>query len=47
MRLVGWLVATFLVAACGSGGGGNIGATNSYAGKTIKLGAVLSRAAMA
>src|SRR5260370_4965311 len=42
MRLVGWLVATFLVAACGSGGGGNIGATNSYAGKTIKLGAVLS-----
>jgi branched-chain amino acid transport system substrate-binding protein len=43
MRLVGWLVATFLVAACGStGGGGGGGNTNSYAGKTIKLGAVLS-----
>src|SRR5229473_3458400 len=34
------VLATFLVAACGSSGGG--GATNSYAGKTIKLGAVLS-----
>src|SRR6266851_4947052 len=42
MRLAGWLVATFLVAACGTSGGGNSGATNSYAGKTIKLGAVLS-----
>jgi branched-chain amino acid transport system substrate-binding protein len=41
-HLVSCLVATFLVAACGSsstGGGGN---ANSYAGKTIKLGAVLS-----
>jgi branched-chain amino acid transport system substrate-binding protein len=43
MRLVGWLVATFLVAACGSSGGGGGGSsTSSYAGKTIKLGAVLS-----
>ena len=43
MRLVGWLVATFLVAACGSTGGGGGGTnTNSYAGKTIQLGAILS-----
>jgi branched-chain amino acid transport system substrate-binding protein len=42
IRVVGWLVATLLVAACGSSGGGNTGATNSYAGKSIKLGAVLS-----
>ncbi|TMC52149.1 MAG: hypothetical protein E6J20_13050 [Chloroflexi bacterium] len=42
IRLAGWLVATFLVAACGSSGGGNNGASNSYAGKTIKIGAVLS-----
>jgi branched-chain amino acid transport system substrate-binding protein len=41
-RLAGWLVAAFVVAACSSGGGGNNGANNSYAGKTIKLGAVLS-----
>jgi branched-chain amino acid transport system substrate-binding protein len=34
------VLAIFLVAACGSSGGG--GGTNSYAGKTIKLGAVLS-----
>ena len=42
MRLVGTLVATFLVAACGSSGGGGGGASNSYSGKTIQLGAVLS-----
>ena len=40
MRLVCGLVAALVVAACGGGGGGN--ASNSYAGKTIKLGAVLS-----
>ena len=40
-RVLGWLVATLLVATCGSTGGGG-GATNSYAGKTIKFGAVLS-----
>src|SRR5690242_17656183 len=41
MRLVPILVAALVVAACGStstGGGGG----NSYAGKTIKLGAILS-----
>src|SRR2546423_4900951 len=41
-RLYGWLVATLLVVACGSSGGGGGGNTNSYSGKTIKLGAVLS-----
>jgi branched-chain amino acid transport system substrate-binding protein len=41
MRVVCWVVAAFLVAACGSSGGGN-GGTSSYSGKTIKLGAVLS-----
>lgn len=40
-RLVGWLVAAVLVAACGSSGGGG-GAGSSYSGKTIKLGAILS-----
>src|SRR6266851_7841672 len=40
IRMV-FVLATFLGAACGSSGGGG-GATNSYAGKTIKLGAVLS-----
>src|SRR5438552_18371680 len=40
-RVIGWLVATVLVAACGSTGGGG-GTSNSYSGKTIKLGAVLS-----
>ena len=40
MRVVGWVVAGLLVAACGSSGGG--GGGNSYSGKTIKLGAVLS-----
>ena len=39
---VGWLVASFLVAACASSGGGSNGGTNPWAGKTIKLGAVLS-----
>jgi branched-chain amino acid transport system substrate-binding protein len=39
LHLVGWLVvAGLLVAACGSSGGGG----NTYAGKTIKLGAILS-----
>ena len=41
-KRVGWLVASFLVAACASSGGGNNGGTNPWAGKTIKLGAVLS-----
>jgi branched-chain amino acid transport system substrate-binding protein len=40
-RLVGWLTAAMLLAACGSTGGGG-GTTNSYSGKTIKLGAILS-----
>ena len=41
-KRVGWLVASFLVAACASSGGGSNGGTNPWAGKTIKLGAVLS-----
>ena len=42
-RLVCSVVATLLVAACGStGGGGGGNSSNSYAGKTINLGAVLS-----
>ena len=41
VRLVSILVAVVVAAACGStGGGGSAG--NSYAGKTIKLGAILS-----
>src|SRR5256885_6011672 len=42
MRLVVGLLATLVLAACGSTGtpGGNSG--NSYSGKTIKLGAVYS-----
>jgi len=41
VRLVSVLVTAIIAAACGSaGGGGSSG--NSYAGKTIKLGAVLS-----
>src|SRR5467141_5079111 len=41
VRLVSFLVAVVVAAACGStGGGGSAG--NSYAGKTIKLGAILS-----
>jgi branched-chain amino acid transport system substrate-binding protein len=40
-KVVCWLVAALLVAACGStSGGGSTG--NSYSGKTIKLGAILS-----
>jgi branched-chain amino acid transport system substrate-binding protein len=42
MRVIGWLVATIVVAACGSSGGGGGGNANSYSGKTIKFGAVLS-----
>jgi len=42
MRLVCGLVAALAVAACGSSGGGGGNASNAYAGKTIKLGAVLS-----
>jgi branched-chain amino acid transport system substrate-binding protein len=42
LRLVCLLVATVIVAACGSSGGGTPSSTNSYAGKVIKLGAVLS-----
>src|SRR2546421_12208784 len=42
MRVIGWLVATVLVAACGSSGGGGGGTSNSYSGKTIKFGSVLS-----
>jgi branched-chain amino acid transport system substrate-binding protein len=42
-RFAAWLVATFLVAACGSSGGGGGGSSsNSYSGKTIQLGAILS-----
>jgi len=39
-RVVSGLVAAFLVAACGSSGGG--GGGNSYSGKPLELGAVLS-----
>src|SRR5947207_4125741 len=39
-RVVSGLAAAFLTAACGSSGGG--GGGNSYSGKTLKLGAVLS-----
>ena len=41
LHLVSWLAAALLVAACGSSGGGG-GGGNSYSGKTIKLGAILS-----
>src|SRR6267143_4689140 len=42
LHLVAWLAAAALVvAACGSTGGGGSN-TNSYSGKTIKLGAILS-----
>src|SRR5713101_5385433 len=41
VRLVSVLVAVVVAGACGSTGGGGT-AANSYAGKTIKLGAVLS-----
>ena len=42
VRLVSILVAVVVAAACGSTGGGGGSTGNSYAGKTIKLGAVLS-----
>lgn len=41
LHLVSLLVAAVFVAACGSTGGGG-GASNSYSGKTIKIGAILS-----
>src|SRR5258706_12060445 len=41
LHLVSWLAAALVVAACGSTGGGGSN-TNSYSGKTIKLGAILS-----
>jgi branched-chain amino acid transport system substrate-binding protein len=41
LHLVSGLVAAVLVAACGSTGGGGT-PSNSYAGKTIKIGAILS-----
>jgi branched-chain amino acid transport system substrate-binding protein len=41
LRLVSVLVAAVIAAACGSTGGGGTPA-NTYAGKTIKLGAILS-----
>ena len=41
VRLVSALVAAVIAAACGSTGGGGT-PTNTYAGKTIKLGAILS-----
>ena len=41
LRFVSLLVAALLLAACGSTGGGG-STTNSYSGKTIKLGAILS-----
>jgi branched-chain amino acid transport system substrate-binding protein len=40
--VVSVLVAAIIAGACGSAGGGGTPATNTYAGKTIKLGAVLS-----
>lgn len=42
LRLVCLVVATVVVAACGSTGGGGGTSTNSYSGKVIKLGAILS-----
>jgi branched-chain amino acid transport system substrate-binding protein len=41
LHLVSWLAAALVVAACGSTGGGG-GNANSYSGKTIKIGAILS-----
>jgi branched-chain amino acid transport system substrate-binding protein len=42
-RFPAGLLAAFLVAACGStGGGGGGSSSNSYSGKTIQLGAILS-----
>jgi branched-chain amino acid transport system substrate-binding protein len=41
LRFVSLLVTALVLAACGSTGGGS-GTTNSYSGKTIKVGAILS-----
>src|SRR5258708_8678639 len=41
LHLGTWLVSALCVAACGSTGGG-VSNTNSFSGKTIKLGAILS-----
>jgi branched-chain amino acid transport system substrate-binding protein len=41
LHLVSWLAAALVVAACGSTGGTG-GNANSYSGKTIKIGAILS-----
>ena len=42
VRLVSVLAAAVMLGACGSAGGGGTTSGNSYAGKTIKLGAILS-----
>jgi branched-chain amino acid transport system substrate-binding protein len=42
VRLVSVLAAAVILGACGSTGGGATSSGNSYAGKTIKLGAILS-----
>jgi branched-chain amino acid transport system substrate-binding protein len=42
LHLVSWLAAALVVAACGSTPGGGTSNANSYSGKTIKLGAILS-----
>jgi branched-chain amino acid transport system substrate-binding protein len=42
VRLVSVLAAAVILGACGSAGGGGTTSGNSYAGKTIKLGAILS-----
>ena len=42
VRLVSLLVAAVIAGACGSSGGGGGTTGNSYSGKTIKLGAILS-----
>src|SRR3981189_3484314 len=42
LRLVCFALAAVVVAACGSFGNTGVSGSNTYAGKTIKLGAVLS-----
>jgi branched-chain amino acid transport system substrate-binding protein len=42
VRLVSVLAAAVILGACGSAGGGGTTSGSSYAGKTIKLGAILS-----
>ena len=45
MRLVCWVAATLVIAACGSSGStGGTNTANAYAGKTIKIGASLEDA---